>query len=79
MEFYLVYVASDSMDSACAEDISLSRVFNNVINAGLYYDSQRAVCDPDCMQLWQCEFVKGVLTPARLICQCGNQIASFGL
>lgn len=79
MEFYLVYIAEDSMDSACAEDVRLSRVFDSVGAAVAYYDNKQRPFAPDCMQLWRCEFINGTLLPMELLSQCGNQVARFGL
>ena len=70
MEYFLVYIAQDSMDSACAEDLSESRIFNDVAAAEAYYEEEKNHA-PDCMQLIRCEFINRKLTPTAELRRCG--------
>lgn len=89
MEVYLVYIEQDSCDYGCENDVSESRVFCNIETARAFYveNHQPWPTDPtkwdqpDCMQLFRCEFVDGMMMPVKLLDQCGNMIHSphFGI
>ena len=79
MGYYLVYIAQDSMDSACAEDLSESRVFNDMAAAETYYEKEEKDNAPDCMQLIRCEFINGTLTPTAELRRCGYLARTFAL
>lgn len=66
MAYIIVYVELKSMDSGCANDVSMTRVFNRANSAIKYYKSIKDNESPDAAVIASAEFRGGMLCPVRV-------------